>query len=232
MAGRGGVIRPKLLGADLLDRLVKRVEQMADEIDRELTPAAAVATQVSRRTFDSERSGRPYIPARPGRPTTRGSFSQYIDWQPGVDGNGNGVVNIDVAAMEAAYPGRPWVWLINEIGTGASAFMERGEEGVGKGGGERRVKVKSQVGRAIPYGLVWGTKANGKFVPPGGGANQQLYPASTLTGVPVGRRPRIKISEEIKPKHFVRDGGEQGFRQFEQSALAAAYAAFDKRQFR
>jgi len=230
MAGRGGVVRPKLLGADLLTKLEKRVEKMADEIDAALPSAAAKATAESRRIFQTEqaKTGRPSIPARKGRRTTRGNFAKSIHWVPGTDAGGYGVVNLDIAAMEAAYGGGVPIWLINEIGTGASAFMERPDPNASVQA--RRVQVKSQVGRAIPFGLAWGT-ATGKFVRPGGGTKQQLYPVSTLRGVPADRT-RIRISEEIKPKHYLRDGGTEGFRQFEQSALAAAYAAFDKRQFR
>lgn len=227
---------PKLRGKDTFKLLLRNVDHMADEIDRSLVRAAATATRTSRLKFDNSLSGRPHIDPRPGRPTTRGNFASSIQWKPSVEGpTGNSVVRVDIQAMERAYGGTGVpIWLINEIGTGSSAFMKgaRGRRVTGRGNGQHRVKVKSQVGRAIPYGLVFGTGPGGAFSPPGGNPSEQLYPASTLTGVPGSPRKRIRISKEIEPKNYLRDGGTQGFRQFEQSALAAAYAAFDKRTLR
>ena len=83
-----------------------RIQEFEAAALRTANEAANTATQASRARFTSRLSGRPFVGARPARPTTQGTFATHITWHPAPDGSR---VRIDIPAMEAAYRGRK-VW--------------------------------------------------------------------------------------------------------------------------
>lgn len=225
MAGRGGLILPKVVESDVFRRggeLEKRVTELVDKVEQGAVAAAQTATSVSRAVYSAQEKGRPSVPARKMRSTTGGSFARHIDWNAH-RANGEMVVDVDIAKLEAATPthyGGPGYWLIQEIGTGKSAYIG------GHAPWERRVTVKSQLGRIIPFGLVWGDR---------GGvwrrASQKRYGKDQITvAAQATRAPKREsagvIGREIEGKHFLRDGGIAGHNQFRTNALAVAKQAF------
>lgn len=181
--------------------------------------AAKTATAVSRDTWNSRPNKRPVVQQRAGRESTGGQMASYVNWVPAQGG-----VRLDMQELDAKAPH----WIIQEIGTGSRATIKQGGQAnpVGRPGkGATHVRtVRSQRGRII-RGLVWAE--SGHYVPPGAGVGQNLYLASQVTGVPA-RRPNIRISREIQGQHFIKKGGEAGFRQYQSSVLAAARQAFRK----
>lgn len=167
--------------------------------------AAREATAVSRSVFTSKLSARPLVGPRMGRPTTGGNFAQDIEWKPA----GNGTVEVNVRKL-------PRYWLINEIGTGQSANIANPQ---------MSVIVPTQVGRFIRNSLVF---ANGgvAFAPSAArrGMDQLMYATDvSLNGV---RPRRIRIRKEIKGKHYLRDGGAQGFGMFQKKIMSDARRIF------
>lgn len=186
-------------------RFVRQVEEAAVE-------AAQYATAVSQNQFRSNVSGRPFAPARAGRPTTEGAFETLLRWEPT---SANGVIgarfDLDIIASRAPY------WIIQEIGTGEGASVT--------GGHVAEYVIPSQIGRSISNHLVWASgvltaSESGSRTSVSGG-KEQLYL------VPPGaafRKPRrkLKIGKEIKGKHFVQAGGREGFASFSATVRAAA----------
>lgn len=223
MAGRGGVVLPRLvLQKDPFGtELERRISEFRNKIEQATVVAAAVATRTSRQVFSSHEIRRPFVDPRPRRATTAGKFVDYIDWVPHRR-DGEMVVDLDIARLEGATPtfyGGPGYWLIQEIGTGKSAYVG------GHAPWERRVTVKSQMGRVIPFGLVW-ADANGTFQKAGSSFRDgNLVAAANATKFP-NRESAGVIGREIEGKHFLRDGGLAGFGQFRSDALAVAKQAF------
>lgn len=181
-----------------------RAEKYGDE-------AAERATDMSRRMSRRFSSNRPLAPSRPGRPSTEGTFANYLIWQA----NAGGRIELDIATLKAAAP----YWLIIEIGTGESARILNG------GGGET---VKSQKGRRISQSLFWADSASAPPLRPMTkgkrmeqiqahfpmGMNQQLYPIEDISNaayIPRAKGRTGRIRKEIKGKHFIQDGGATGF---------------------
>lgn len=227
MAGRGGIILPKVVDSGVFAKsgdLERRLKTFVDGVESSVISAAATATTTSRSVFNSSQLGtRPFVPDRPKRRSTHGKFAEYINWIPHRV-NGEMVVDVDLARLDAAtsMPDStgPGYWLIQEIGTGKSAYIG------GHAPWERRVTVKSQMGRAIPFGLVW-ADSGGQFQH----ASQQRYgqdqlvAAAAVTQFP-NRHSAGTIGREIEGKHFLRDGGLAGYTQFRSNALAVAKQAF------
>lgn len=226
MPGQGGVVLPKLIDSGVFNaggELEKRLNEFVNKAEDGAQQAARVATTTSRSVFNSKVLGRPDVPDRPKRKSTHGRFADYIEWVAHRV-NGEIVVDVDLARLDSAtsmvdstYPG---YWLIQEIGTGKAAYIG------GHGPWERRVTVKSQMGRAIPFGLVWGD-ASGIFQQASAAryGQDQLVAAAAATQFP-NRHSAGVIGREIEGKHFLRDGGLAGFTQFRANALAAAKQAF------
>jgi hypothetical protein len=205
------------IGRALDHELQERVRDFQRDVRNAAVEAARVATERSRSQYTSELGGRPTIPPRPTgtRPTTEGTFAAHISWRPTADLG----VELDIPQMEAAYPGKPWLWQIQEIGTGATAQQMRGGHGEQRAKGKHgNVSVATQVGRPIARGLVWSN--------PGGAIGAgQIIPGFWTRG---GRARQIVIGREIKGKHFVRVGGRLGFHHYERSLMAAAHASFSR----
>jgi len=195
---------------------------------------AAAATQATRGGFHYLR---PHDAShRPVRSfSTGGQFPSFLNWKATGDG-----VAFDAQTANSRVP----YWIIQEIGTGQSARVRRGGESVGRGRPSREdamvnsPSVPSQRGRLIPGSLAFGTREGGTYTPPGAGTGQQLYLRSRLKGAPVlrgssGPAPegahQLVIKREIEGQHFVQKGGEQGFRVYRRSVLAAARQAFTGR---
>lgn len=180
--------------------------------------AANDATNVSRNTFTSNLSGRPFAPPRPGRPTTSGQFVQYISWY--VDSK-TGAVRFDFPTLQAQAP----YWPINEIGTnGSGTAYSHTAQGAVKA--FTVYNIPSQRGRYISSGLVWasglGAQANG---PHRGIGNEQLFARATVLAQQVSLA-KIRINREIKAKHFIRDGAKSGFAGYRKDMTRAFRQAY------
>lgn len=189
----------------------------AQRVEKYEQGAADAATQMSRDMSRRFSSNRPLAPARPGRPTTGGTFANFLQWQRGA----NGMIEFDLATLESAAP----YWLILEIGTGQSAQI------LNPSG---TASVQSQRGRHIPWGLYWGDgpgagptrRMSGKKRLASGVGAQQLYVVSSL---PKGaQRPGSAgiIRREIKGKHYIQDGGRTGFTLLRDQIVADAQRTF------
>lgn len=208
--------QPDVFGAGLVERL-RKLEQANT---RAMQQAAQTATRVTRAGFHYRRD---IAPPRPGRSSTGGQMRNHLKWLVR-----NGAVDFDIAQADAAVPH----WIIQEIGTGAKAVLRKYDVTNPKGRPKVDASyvrhVPSQIGRRLPGGLVFGS--GGVYTPTGGASREQIYLASTLTGVRGGRVPRgvsrIRIGREIKPQHMVREGGTAGFHQYRTTLLAAARQAF------
>ena len=210
-------------GASPLKGDMKRRLEMLDRLEKQARSKATHAAQ--RKTAQTFTYIRPATaPWRPGRQSTGGRMRSHLRWRPS---STDTTVVFDVAYADRAAPH----WIINEIGTGQRATIKRGGHTNPRGrpgAGATYVRtVRSQRGRVISRGLAWGTAPGGRYVPPGLGSGQQLYPRSTLSGAPMGRRRRqMIIQREIQGKHFVRDGARAGFEEYRRSVRAAAQSAF------
>jgi len=182
---------------------IRQVEQAAAE-------AATEATEVTQATFRSRISGRPFAPARRGRPTTGGEFGSLLRWQASGD-RGTIGATFDFSAIASRAP----YWIIQEIGTGRGAKVY--------GGPAEEYTIPSQVGRKISRSLEWASSAirDGQQGTAGPGGKEQLFlvpPGSNF----VGRRKAMAIQREIKGKHMVQAGGQAGFSMFAATVRAAA----------
>jgi hypothetical protein len=128
-------------------------------------------------------------------------------------------------------------WIIQEIGTGKRATIQRHDTpnpvGRPRKGASHVRTVKSQRGRRISAGLVFAS--GGNYSAPGARTGENLHWASRVQGVPMrtrqnprGQNAAIRISKEIQGQHFVKKGGQAGFREYRGSVLAAARQAFRK----
>jgi hypothetical protein len=214
---------PGLLGRRLTERTQKLVQ--AEQDARKV--AAGVATQTTRNSFRYLRPAN--APKRPGRESTGGQFRDELRWvaRSGPDAP----VEFDIRAADSKVP----YWIIQEIGTGESATLRRGGAAnpVGRpASGATYVRtVRSQRGRLISIGLAFASGPRGVYSPPSAAHGQQLYLRSKLTGR-FGRMrgvDQLVITKEIKGQHFVQKGGQEGFREYRTSVLAAARRAFDGR---
>ena len=213
-----------IFGAPLQERLrrLERGEQQAR------VKAAHAAQKASSRSIRYMRPSN--VPPRPGRSSTGGKLRTHVRWRPSPDASS---VRLDMEHLNRAAPH----WIIQEIGTGQRATIKRGgsrnPQGRARKGASYVRTVKSQRGRRITKGLAFGTGPGGQYVPPGLGRGQQLYPRRGLRGAGPFRNARsIVIQREIKGKHFVRDGAEEGFREYRRSVRAAAQSAFGGRSSR
>ena len=178
--------------------MARRTQSFERQARRAAHHAATRATDASRARFLGRLSGRPTTKPRPGRPTTRGAFADHVAWRP-IDGGHR--VGVDVVELQRVAP----YWLIQEIGTGMSAKVAHGGLGRLRGGQGRsgprepgNVKIKSQVGRRIPSGLVWSGSRVGQ---------DQIVPGPQTAP--------IVIRSEIPGKHYLRTGGNRGFALYE-----------------
>lgn len=187
-----------------------RMRYLGDRLRAEHNAArmasAGVATAKSQAIFKSRtpwpgRPARAQIGPRPRRPTTQGTFPSHLLW----DMEGTDLVAFNVAKLEAVAP----YWPILEIGTGNSANAKVAKSaGRNATGGTSEVlkasiSVKSQVGRPIPVGLTWsGATGTDQIVP----AGSRLSGSGRASG-----KGQIIIQREIKPKGYIRIGGNRGF---------------------
>lgn len=172
--------------------------------------AAKAATDLSRTTFQSRLSGRPLAPPRAGRMTTSGTFASNLVWDP--DHATNSIV-FDQQLIRS----RAWYFLIQEIGTGQSARILNPPG---------TLTVPSQRGRLIANSmLVWAPGPGAASSPPGRGGLEQLYLVTDLNNA-TRRNRRMRIRREIKGKHYLRDGGIEGFRVLSEGLKADAVRIF------
>jgi len=205
--------------------LNKRLKALLDAEQRAKQMAARAATTSTRANFRYRREA---IEPRRGRSSTGGRMKQHLEWTVR---NDRVEFDIDKADTMVRH------WIIHEIGTGQRATIRKAAEanplGRPKKGATYIRTVKSQRGRRISGGLVFAT--GGRYSQPGARRDEQLHWASKVLGVPHwGRAPgarqaaSIRIRREIEGQGFVKKGGEHGFREYEQSVLAAARQAFRK----
>lgn len=204
----------------------RRAAKLVAAEQKAAVSAAARATEVTR---DSFRYKREIAPPRPGRSSTGGQMKQHLEW--GVM-KSTGQVAFKRTQADREVPH----WIIQEVGTGKRATMKEGGKPNPKGrpakGATYVRTVRSQVGRRISGGLVFAS--GGQWTPPGARRDQQLYWASQVRGVPAYRgastrqAAAIRIRREIRGQHFVKKGGQAGFRQYRGSVLTAARSAFRK----
>lgn len=162
--------------------------------------SALLATQVSRATFTGARIARPLAPARHGRPSTQGLFTDHIEWKAG--GRKANFIDFSTARLKKAAP----YYLIQEIGTGHSAVISN-PKGI--------ISVRSQVGRTIPFNLYWAKGIGGSAVNATTGATgDQLYLAADLNAKSLTkvRSRRKRIRREIKGRHYLQAGGVDGLK--------------------
>jgi hypothetical protein len=184
--------------------------------------AAEMATRTSKNSFKRVRDVAPVRASRHGR----GQMINNIKWAVRQDGS----VGLRKQELDKAAPH----WIIQEIGTNSRATLKVANKPrpVGRPAkGAQYVKtVKSQKGRRISSGLVFASRG-GQFSAPGSATGQQLYLRSQVQGVPATRmrsQAAIVIRKEIKGQHFIKKGGEAGFREYRESVLAAARQQFKK----
>jgi hypothetical protein len=180
------------------------VAQFSSHARASLDEAATRATATSREVFDHELKRRESAAPRVGRPTTGGAFSGYLQWAPRTTSKGS-VVSFDYERIDSKAP----YWIIQEVGTGRS-FKVLGTTTNGFAG-----NIRTQRGRGLPFGLQWGV--GGAYVSPGSFDGAQLQPVSTLRVPAHTPLKRMRIRQEIEGKHFVRLGGQEGFRFYEAS---------------
>ena len=207
--------------------LKNRIQKFLDGEEKARKEAAVNATRLSRRIIRSSYK-RPTAPARVGRSSTGGKLAERLQWKASKD---QALVELNYSELDRRAPH----WIIQEIGTGQRATVKRAGKRNPQGRPQRDSgyvrTVRRQRGRLISSGLAFGTGPSGAYQPPGSAAGQQLYPIQNLSGRPPlqQRRRPIVISREIEGKHFVRDGGVQGFREYRSSVRAAARSAFERR---
>jgi hypothetical protein len=222
---------PGLLGRGITDR-VKQLVKMEQVARRQAAQTATSATQAGftykRPANASRRRGRSF--------STGGQFPSFLEWKLTETG-----VGFDAKGANRRVP----YWIIQEIGTGESARVRHGGEKVRRGRPTREEasvsspRIPSQRGRVIPSSLAFGTSEGGTYTPPGAAAGQQLYLRKRLSGPNLSvinqhpsQQHQLVISREIQGQHMVRDGGQQGFRQYRTSVLAAARQAFAGQRFK
>lgn len=200
-------------------RLRERVHQLERVNKTALAQGANTAEKASRKSFKYLRPAN--AAPRAGRSSTGGKLMTLVDWKPV-----GGKVKLDTQTLDRRAPH----WIIQEIGTGEKAVMRRGGTTNAQGrplrGASYVRTVKSQKGRKISASLAFGTGPSGQFTPAGGGRGQQLYRRRDLTGGTTFRARRMTIQKEIVGQHFVRDGAQEGFREYRTTMLAAARRAF------
>jgi hypothetical protein len=175
--------------------------------------AIKIATDVSRSTFKSHLSGRPLVPQRPGRRTTSGAFASYIQWQRAPQARDISI-SLDSKLLKSVGP----YAFINEIGTGKTAVILNPPGSI---------SIPSQVGRNLPRGLVWATHAGGTASGPATGVgHENLFLRSDINGGFVAKGRVGRIRREIKGKHFIQQGGVQGFRALDVGLRADAKRIF------
>lgn len=214
----------KMTNSGILGRQMSaRLKSFVDQDQRARVAAAKLATQVTRNSFHYKRPA--VAPGRAGRSSTGGRMRDALRWTatPGAP------VEFDLAEAD----GRAPHWIIQEIGTGERATMhqagQKNPQGRPTKGATYVRTVKSQVGRRISSSLAFGTGVGGAYSPPGAARGQQLFLRSQLRGAP--RRGGLTISKEIEGQHFVQRGGQEGFREYRYSVIAAARRAFAGRKF-
>lgn len=212
-------------GPGLLQTRLKTFQASVLAAQRE---AARSATGASRANV---RRVRDLAPPRANR---YHGLKDAIRWHATPDGG----VALAVRELTAKFP----PWLVQEIGTGQRAIQKvagrPNPQGRPTKGAAYVKTVRSQRGRRISPGLVFAT-SGGEYSPPNyvNRHNQQLYLRSQVKNAPVRFNPKtrrsaagITISREIKGQHFIQKGGEEGFREYRQSVLAAARSQLRKRK--
>lgn len=214
---------------------MRRLDALDQANTQALQRAAAEANRISK---NKARALRPPTAPRRGRTSPPGALAANIDWSVK-----DGQVVLDRQKLDTKVK---W-WVVQEIGTNSKAVVRRGGEQAPKGRpskasvnapGGRNVSVRSQKGRRIPGNLAFGTGPRGQWTPPTAGRqDQQLHLMSQLKGVPLGALKSkstaiqdLRISREIKPKGFIRQGAREGFRDYRNDVVAAARASLGKRK--
>lgn len=228
---------PLTIDVSILDRgalggvpgrgLDARLKVFIDGVHQAQRRAADTATRISRSQVTKVR---PPAPARKGRYQ---GLRNAIQWRRTREGDG---VGLALADLEAKFP----VWEVQEIGTGQKAIRYVGGKPNPRGrptAGARYVRsVRSQLGRGISNNFVFAS--GGRYSSPvSSRSNQQLFLRSEISDAPVrfdprtGRSaPNIRIGREIPGMHFIKRGGEAGFREYETNVLAAARSQLRKRR--
>lgn len=203
--------------SNALRNLERNLRNFTKRHERAMNRAVQTATTRSRAQFQSRLSGRPHVPARPGRPTTGGNFGRMIKWQRERLGK-----HEYVAFQEEDLAARAPYWLIQEIGTGQSAMITDIQT---------PVSVRSQRGRRISPSLTF-ADAQGNYAPPQPGRqDQQIRSLSDVKMAPFrADLDAIVIKREIEGKHFIRDGGHQANDQYRSTLLSLARDTFRKSQ--
>jgi hypothetical protein len=195
-------------------------KQFVDAANKAGDEAARRATATSRSVFTSKLSGRPTAPPRRGRPTTEGQFAQFIDWR---FDKANDAIALDLNYLDTAAP----YWGIIEVGTGHTAQIANSERGPFAIGAPR------QVGRRISSNLVWAAGSGGAASRAArGNPHEQLFLrtdviATHLLAKGGNKLPRrIRIGQEITPKHYLRDGAQSGWRFYRREVERAFRRAY------
>ena len=202
----------------------RMVDKFTDEVAKSAQRSATLAT---RATVDAlGPNTRPNPGPRSGRNHSN-RLKSVLQWNVTPDG----AVEFDQNRANA----QNRYWIIQEIGTGSRATVRVGgsknPQGRAKTGADYIRTVPAQRGRLISRGLAFGTR-NGVYAHPNQSVrNQQLYLASKLRGVP-SPRGQLVINREISGRHFVKKGGQQGFRAYQTSVIAAAQQAFAGHPYR
>lgn len=201
----------------------RMVEKFTTEVEKSAQRSAVLAT---RATVDALGPNlRPNPGPRAGRNHSN-RLKTVLQWR--VTATGDVEFDQNRANAQNRY------WIIQEIGTNARATMRVGgsknPRGRARSGADYIRTIPAQRGRLISRGLAFGTN-NGVYAYPGSARNQQLYLASKLRGVP-SPRTQLVISKEISGRHFVKKGGQQGFRAYQTSVIAAARQAFAGHPYR
>lgn len=182
-------------------------------VKRELQ-ASKIATDTSRSVFryNLGQPHRPLAPVRPGRPTTMGAFPTLLRW---VTDHRNNAIKFDTPAIRRAAP----YYLILEIGTGQTAAILNPPGAI---------TIPKQYGRLIKnIGLYWAGGPGGQPSPPSRvGGLEQLYLQTDLKMGKFQRTRRMRIRKEIKGRHYLRDGGIEGFRTLSTGLQADARRIF------
>lgn len=233
MAGLGLKTKTRYSGVLSSAEIHGRASALVREAGIAARASAAVAQAESLARIQRRR---PDAPPRAGR--SEPSISAVLKWRQVRVGGSSVGVGVNLSELNSSVKH----WIIQEIGTGDRAVVRvagrANPVGRPSNGASYIRTVKAQTGRRIRSSLVWATGPGGTYTPAGAGENQQLYlrkmikfpkgvdGAAYSSRMPGRSQPGIIIRREIEPRHFVQKGGEEGFRVYRTSVLAAARREF------
>jgi hypothetical protein len=210
-----------------LDGDFTKIKTAIESAERGARRAAVIkANATLEKTVNARKIKRPRTSSpRRGRPNQ--PIAKNLVWGAGKVGTNQAAVAIGAAGLKQIPH-----WRVVELGTKQNAMQRRGQPGTGKAGrprndrlGEQQIRIPSQKGRVLKFGLGFGVSPGGKYFAP---SSSRLGKDAVhrLSELDVDVRPsRIQIRREIQGTHMVRISGAAGFREYQEQVLAASKAS-------